>query len=949
MLPVTTTTSTAAPTPAPATLSFFAGTGVQGPGVVGPATSSTLWWPKSTAVDTAGNVYIADSNNARIEKVDTSGNLTFVAGTGSSGAPVSGPATSSPLNGPSGVATDSSGNLYISDSNNHRIEKVDSSGNLTVIAGTGTQGTAATATSNVAATTSNLNFPRSLAVDSAGNVYFADSGNHRIAKIDTGGTLTTVAGNGTRGAPTAGAATSSPLNTPAAIAIDSAGNIYSGGTDKRVYKISPSGNLTFVAGTGTGGAATAGSALSSNLSSIQGVAVDGTGNVYIADTSNHRIEKVDTSGNLSFIAGTGSSGSPTAGPATASSFNSVNSVSVGTGGVLYATDTFNNRVHAITLPAGSVPTVTSSAPTSATVSTAFSTTLTASGVPSPTWTVASGALPSWLSLNAGTGVLSGNAPASTGPVPAFTVRATNSAGYDEQTVNLTVNPVITTPAAPSSVRAAGGDTSATVTWSAPSSNGGAAITGYTVTATPGGATCAALTAPCTVSGLTNGIPYTFTVTAANSAGAGPASTPSAPTTPAALGGGGSSSSGLPPQVLTANAPKMLPLKARTAALNVIAAGKVTYSSSSPSVCIVDAAGVITALAPGTCSIMINAAATETRAAASQALSVTITTPESTTSALPSGPRRLAGPDRIATSAGVAQEVFSTPTLGSSHDVVLSGAGLYADSLAGARLAGQIGGPLLLTDGDRLSPETAGQIRRLVRAGGTVYLLGGDAAISEGVEQAVNELVQGDTVVRAGGADRYATAVAIAAATTQRAGDVGPIYLVTGRDFADGVSVAAFAQSTGGVVLLTDGDRMPRATADYLGRHDPQGDRAVAIGGPAKAAAVKAGLDGAADRAVTGIDRFETSAKLAAAMRASSGDISSVGLAGGASWPDALPGAAAMAALGGPLLLTATGVDEVPVMTTRAVAETGATRLVAFGGKKVITEKAYEAISANLAR
>nr|WP_305076396.1 cell wall-binding repeat-containing protein [Quadrisphaera sp. RL12-1S] len=431
--------------------------------------------------------------------------------------------------------------------------------------------------------------------------------------------------------------------------------------------------------------------------------------------------------------------------------------------------------------------------------------------------------------------------------------------------------------------------------------------------------------------------------------------------------------GLPPQQLSTGSPLVVGLGARTFALNAVATGagsttgqgvaggRLSYSSASPAVCSVDASGVVTALKAGTCSVSITAAATSTHSAAVKTLDVTITDARTSVVALPAGPQRFAGADRVATSADIASEVFATPSTGTSRDVVIATAASYADALPGARLAGQVGGPLLLTDAGRLSEQAAAQVERLVAAGGTVYVLGGDRALSAAVQQATDGLVAGDSVVRLSGGDRFETAVAVADATTRRAGDVGPIYLVTGRDFADGVSVAAYAQSTGGVVLLTDGGTMPAVTAAYLAAHDPTGTRAIAIGGPARAAAASAGLVGAVERAVVGADRFETSAQLSAAMRAAAPGIPStatstatstvatVGLAGGTSWPDALSGSAAMAALGGPLLLTATGVDAVPTSTASALGRLQAERVLVFGGASAVTEGAYGRAGALLSR
>nr|WP_255479304.1 cell wall-binding repeat-containing protein [Quadrisphaera sp. RL12-1S] len=796
--------------------------------------------------------------------------LSFVAGTGSAVAPSAGPATSSALSYPQGVAVDGAGNVYIADTSNHRIEKVDTFGQLSIIAGTGTAG----APTAGPATSSALYTPSGVAVDSAGNVYIADTSNHRIEKVNTSGQLSIIAGTGTAGAPTAGAATSSTLSYPAGVAVDGAGNVYIADTNSyRIEKVNPSGQLSIIAGTGRQGAPTAGAATSSTLNQPYGVGVDGAGNVYIADTFNHRIEKVDTSGQLSVIAGAGTTGAATAGAATSSALSYPQGVAVDGAGNVYIADTGNNRIEKVTFPVGMLPTISTPTMSQApVVGTAYTFGATGSaGGSTITWSISAGSLPAGLALNTATGAITGT-PTTAG-TSTFTLMATTTAGYDTLPATLTVNP-----------------------------------------------------APAVVASL-------------------------------------------PQQQLTSSAPKSLSLGARTFALNATATGstpsstgsstaggKLNYTAATPQICTVDSSGIVTALKAGTCTVTVTAAATTTNGLTAKNLDITITAPEASVAALPTGPQRFAGSERVATSADIAAKVFPTPAAGTSRDVVIATAGSYADALAGSRLAGQVGGPLLLTNGNQLSEEAAAQVKRLVAAGGTVYLLGGDKALSDAVEKATGDLVSGDTVVRVGGDTRFETAAAIADATVKKAGDVGPIYLVTGKDFADGVSVGAYAQSTGGVVLLTDGEKMPAATAAYLKDHDPTGTRAVAIGGPAKTAATTAGLDGAASRAVVGADRYETSAKLAAAMKASASSssssstssvVASVGLAGGASWSDALSGSAAMAALGGPLLLTPTGSDSVPPSTATALSALRAQRVLAFGGTSAIPAAAYDRAGALL--
>ncbi len=184
---------------APGDINTFAGTGCCGSsGDGGPATSAQLNGVavNGVAVDASGNVYIADLNS-RVRKVDSSGTITTVAGMGTNGfSGDGGPATSAELNGPEGPAVDASGNLYFADSGNSRVRKVDASGTITTVAGTGTAGFSG---DGGPATSAELNYPFAVAVDGAGNLYIADRGDNRVRKVDASGTITTVAGTGTAG------------------------------------------------------------------------------------------------------------------------------------------------------------------------------------------------------------------------------------------------------------------------------------------------------------------------------------------------------------------------------------------------------------------------------------------------------------------------------------------------------------------------------------------------------------------------------------------------------------------------------------------------------------------------------------------------------------------------------------------------------------------------------
>ena len=330
------------------TITTIAGTGEQGfSGDGGPASQAQLDHPRAVAVDGEGNLYIADRNNNRIRKVDSTGTITTIAGGGGFGED-GGPATQVLLNLPYGVAVDGTGNLYIADTNSDRIRKVDSTGTITTIAGTGERGFSG---DGGPATQASLNSPFGVAVDGAGNLYIADQYNNRIRRVDSTGTITTIAGTEERGfGGDGGPATQAPLFLPTGVAVDVEGNLYIADQyNHRIRRVDSTGTITTIAGTGErrfGG--DGGPAIRAQLDAPSGVAVDGAGNLYIADASNHRIRKVDSIGTITTIAGTGEQGfGGNGGPASQAHLFFPTGVAVDSAGNLYIADVGNHRIRKV--------------------------------------------------------------------------------------------------------------------------------------------------------------------------------------------------------------------------------------------------------------------------------------------------------------------------------------------------------------------------------------------------------------------------------------------------------------------------------------------------------------------------------------------------------------------------------------------------------------------------
>ena len=334
-------------------ITTLAGNGTAGYSQDGVAASgSELYYPSGVAVDAFGNLFIADYYNNRIREVDTNGIISTVAGVGIQGSSGDGgPATNATFHSPFSVALDASGNLFVADHFNGRIREVGTNGTISTVAGNGTKGFSG---DGGAATSAELNNPYGVFVDPSGNLFIADSANNRVREVGTNGVITTVAGNGKAGyAGDGAAATNAELSGPYGVAVDAAGNLFiADSANNRVREVRTNGIITTVAGNGTkgylgdGGAATA-----AELNDPFGVTVDSSGNLFIADTYNECIRKVGINGIITTVAGNGTQGySGDGGAPTNAELHYPSDVAVDASGNLFIADYFNQCVRGVIFP-----------------------------------------------------------------------------------------------------------------------------------------------------------------------------------------------------------------------------------------------------------------------------------------------------------------------------------------------------------------------------------------------------------------------------------------------------------------------------------------------------------------------------------------------------------------------------------------------------------------------
>ena len=329
-------------------ITTIGGNGIAGySGDGGMATSASINTPQGIVFDTSGNLIFSDYANHRIRKINTAGIITTIAGTGTwAYTGDGGPATAATLSRPTGLAIDNIGNLFIVDPDNNCIRKIDPSGIISTVAGNGIAGFSG---DDGPATAAQLNFPYGVVLDNMGSIIIAEKTNNRLRKVDSLGIITTIAGTGSvLFGGDGGPATAASFN-PFGVGIDYAMNLYVIG-NSRIRKINSSGIINTIAGTGAlGYSGDGGPATAAQLNNPFSIVVDSFGDIYFPDQANNRIRAINPSGVIKTIAGTGVLGySGDGGPATAAKMNSPFGIMIDKFGSIYISDQNNNRIRKIT-------------------------------------------------------------------------------------------------------------------------------------------------------------------------------------------------------------------------------------------------------------------------------------------------------------------------------------------------------------------------------------------------------------------------------------------------------------------------------------------------------------------------------------------------------------------------------------------------------------------------
>jgi sugar lactone lactonase YvrE len=318
----------------------------------GSGTNATFLYPYAVAVDASGNVYVADSGNNNIRMITAGGSVTTLAGAAGFAGSADGTGAAALFNAPQGIAVDASGNIYVSDTNNGTVRRVTAAGAVTTLAGAAGQMGASDGTGASA----RFSYPEGLAVDAAGNVYVADFDNCTVRKVTPAGSVATLAGSAGNAGSADGQGGAALFNHPEGVAVDGAGNVYVIDTSNQtVREISPGGGVTTLAGSPTVGGSADGAGAAASFFYPGGIASTGAGVVFIADTGNHTIRTMAPPGNVSTVAGAAGVKGDADGTGSSALFAYPYGIAWDGAGHLYVADSANDTIREVT-PAGVVTT-----------------------------------------------------------------------------------------------------------------------------------------------------------------------------------------------------------------------------------------------------------------------------------------------------------------------------------------------------------------------------------------------------------------------------------------------------------------------------------------------------------------------------------------------------------------------------------------------------------------
>jgi alpha-tubulin suppressor-like RCC1 family protein/sugar lactone lactonase YvrE len=345
-------------------VTLFAGTAGSQGGTEGTGTAARFTKPLGLGRDASNNLYVTDVSGQTVRKVTSTGAVTTLAGSnGTLGSTDSSTGASARFSAPSGAVVDSSGNIFVSDTTNGTVRKITSAGAVTTFAGTaGSQGSA-----NGTGAGAMFHRPVGMARDASNNLFVADPVAHTIRKITTGGVVTTFAGYAAVVGANDNTGSLASFSSPSGVVADGSGNLFVSDTGNHtIRRVTPAGAVTTFAGSsGVSGSTDAAGALA-RFSGPTGLAIDGSGNIYVADTGNHTIRKIDTAGNVTTVAGLAGSAGSTNATGTSARFKSPAALAVTSAGTLYVADTGNYTIRKIVLSSGAVTTLAGAAGTSGT-------------------------------------------------------------------------------------------------------------------------------------------------------------------------------------------------------------------------------------------------------------------------------------------------------------------------------------------------------------------------------------------------------------------------------------------------------------------------------------------------------------------------------------------------------------------------------------------------------